>query len=651
MADANIKATVSTVIPAGTGSPIGGASQQQLRNAAGQRVLGSQLSGALASDLDTIIGQVNTLVRQAQNPQSISQILLTNAAGEVIAGFGPVTYQGVVYTNYLSEIHVGNPLGTRNPNQALFNANLDGSVTIGQHGWLDVHDFYGGNAAWIGTRNDTLAVTNAYNNGAGLIRLTVPGHNFVTGNTAEVRNMQFYGVPNAVGTWSLTVVDAKTVDLRGSVWAGAYGAPAVPPAGVDTFSPTIDRVLQVVGAISAGGLIKLQTGVVHTYLTGDKVNVPVVPGVPAATGQWIIKVVDSTHFTLNGSVFAGAFSGNGTCLRYFAGMLAQTIAIGNSFTDFNLRAFADGTLEIKNASIIVTSANGEIIIDPTGPVIEVFDAASNLVVWMGVKGGFTGFWGENVWIGGTGPADAIISATGAGVTINGATLTLTSNNTTTVINNHIGTSGFANSLVSIDVPSSVNLQINPFGIEIFDPTIFGGLSPVLLLGEISGVGGTIQVGGAAGNFVSITGSTGVVESSNGSINSTLAPQNLTVRGSTARSITLDANASPTLTISDGTPANTVTLTLSNVDSPGFSVSGTPGIDDTLTFITSVGASSGIFGTSLSVATSSTGVFGTPGAGQTNSTVVIGVVLNLGAAITGFSTPTATHTWSKGILTA
>lgn len=662
MGNANINATVTPLVPAGAGSPLQVASASNLRSS---KILGAGLGSQLATDLDNITGQINSIITLGKVPPTITQFVLTNAAGQVIAAVGPVTYQGVPYVNYFSEIHAGNPLGTRNPAQALFNANTDGSVTIGQHGWLDVHDPYGGNAAWIGTRKDTLAVTGAANNGSGLIRLLVVGHNFVTGNVAQVRNTQYYGVLNALGTWALTVVDASHVDLQGSVWAGVFAAPVPLPGGVDTYSPTIDRVLQVTSAVSAGGLIKLGTAVAHGYSTGDEVSVGNIGGVPAATGQWIIKVVDATHFTLNGSVFSGGFASNGQCLRYFAGMLAQTIAIGNSFTDFNLRAFADGTLEIKNASFIIISPNGEIIIDPTGPVIEVFDAASNLVVWMGVHSGFTGLWGENVWIGGTGPTDAVISATAGGVFIDGASIILTLNGVETVISNPATTvfgTATAASLQSFDVATGSYAQVDAFDIGLAVPIVSGGTpNPVIWMSSVAGSGlllvtETSTIHGAHG--VTIDGGALTVTASA----TVAAVTNVTTLGT----------AGVTVHRSGGGGA-TVTITFSNVDSPGFSVAGVPGINDTLTYVTGVTPTTSSFGTSLTVGTGSfgisltvntdaTGVAGTPSAGQSNITVVTGVTLNLGTAVSSVSLNTAaaltaatpvttSNTWSKGILTS
>ncbi len=63
-------------------------------------------------------------------------------------------------------------------------------------------------------------VSNAVNNGNGLIRLTVTGHTY---NTDDV--VYFFGVhgtTEANGQWTVTVVDANTLDLQGSSFSNAY---------------------------------------------------------------------------------------------------------------------------------------------------------------------------------------------------------------------------------------------------------------------------------------------------------------------------------------------------------------------------------------------------------------------------------------------
>lgn len=66
-----------------------------------------------------------------------------------------------------------------------------------------------------GVKNVTGAVT-----ASGLIKLTVTSHGYVTGNTVVVKNVG--GTAEANGGWPITVVDANTFTLDGSVFTNAY---------------------------------------------------------------------------------------------------------------------------------------------------------------------------------------------------------------------------------------------------------------------------------------------------------------------------------------------------------------------------------------------------------------------------------------------
>jgi len=68
----------------------------------------------------------------------------------------------------------------------------------------------------------------------------------------------------------------------------------------------------VAGATSASGLIKIQTTSAHGLITGDVVTIAGVTGTTEANGTWAITVVDTTHFTLNNSVFTNAYVSGGT---------------------------------------------------------------------------------------------------------------------------------------------------------------------------------------------------------------------------------------------------------------------------------------------------------------------------------------------------
>lgn len=324
---------------------------------------GGPASAEVASFIRNVDAWLNKIQGALQKSPTIDRIAVVDKSGKVIAALGDFIFNGVPATNYFSEIHVGDPLNTGDPSQALFNANPDGTVTVGQSGSLDILDPFGADAAWIGTQSDVFDITGAAAGAASgtvnLIRLEVTGHTLLTGDQVKVLGVVGVttatdGTSNANGAWTVTKIDANHVDLQNSVFVGSYVS-----------GGTISRILHVTGAVDNGsGLIRL-TVIAHGYEVGDKVDVLAVGGVPNAIGQWIITVIDADHFDLDSSTFAGAYTSGGIVLRYFAGGLFQTIAIGPSFVDYRLRAFADGTLKIKNAEIILDGTGATIVLDPT----------------------------------------------------------------------------------------------------------------------------------------------------------------------------------------------------------------------------------------------------------------------------------------------
>ena len=106
-----------------------------------------------------------------------------------------------------------------------------------------------------------------------------------------------------------------------------------------------------------------------------------------------------------------------------------------------------------------------------------------------------------------------------------------------------------------------------------------------------------------------------------------------------------------LTVTNG--GTTVTIGPANVDSPGFSTGGVPGISKTITYGTSISSGAGSFGTSLTVNTGSavTSVTGVVGLVVTSGAFVTGVTLNLGSGLTSASLTTASDTFTSGILTS
>jgi hypothetical protein len=313
-----------------------------------------------------LAGEVNYIGRALREaPPSLTDVVVTDPNGKPITRIGSWVDNGVLRSGFwASEFYQGG----EDADTAVIYSDENGQLVIGKNGSAAVLDPFGASAAWLGTQWDTLPVTGAADNGSGLIRLTVAAHGLITGD--EVLVDAVGGVPNATGIWLVTVIDPNTIDLQGSGFGGAY-----------TSGGWVSRVLHVSGAADNGsGLIRL-TVTSHGYESGDRVNVQNVGGVPAASGQWTVTVVDANTLDLEGSAFAGAYTSGGTCVRYFAGGLFQNIAIGESFDNYALRAFPDGTLRIRNAEIVLTGTGGGIItLDPDVPEIVVEGVGSRILV-------------------------------------------------------------------------------------------------------------------------------------------------------------------------------------------------------------------------------------------------------------------------------
>jgi len=70
--------------------------------------------------------------------------------------------------------------------------------------------------------------------------------------------------------------------------------------------------VSVSNATNNGGLIQITTSAAHGRTSGDFVFIDGVGGVPNSFGGRTITVIDATNFTIDGSVFAGAYTSGGT---------------------------------------------------------------------------------------------------------------------------------------------------------------------------------------------------------------------------------------------------------------------------------------------------------------------------------------------------
>lgn len=261
--------------------------------------------------------------------------------------------------------------------------------------------------------------------------------------------------------------------------------------------------------------------------------------------------------------------------------------------------------------------------------LTVTNSKGVVIGWIGsrIVGGITysGGWFEDLYIGGTGPADAVIVASGGGVDIHGAAIKLTSNGLETDINNEtLPEWGAGVSLVSIDTSVLHGDQsfIAPqaFGVFAWDGAALTGIASI---GDAGSGNGFIQLNGV-----------GVSDQ-----------------------IAFGVNPA-TFTITDG--INTTVVSPSGIATPlanaaAFEVSGVPGVNLSTTVVSAVSATTGTlnYGSSLSFNISTSGVFGTPGAGQSNGNVITSVSLNTSSTpiVTAVGSTSAGHGWSKGLLTS
>jgi hypothetical protein len=84
-------------------------------------------------------------------------------------------------------------------------------------------------------------ISNAVNNGSGLIRLTVSSTSgFTTGDFKTIAEVG--GVPNANGTFLITVINGTTMDLQGSTFAGTYTSGGYVAGSLDALEFSLDAV-------------------------------------------------------------------------------------------------------------------------------------------------------------------------------------------------------------------------------------------------------------------------------------------------------------------------------------------------------------------------------------------------------------------------
>lgn len=320
-------------------------------------------------------------------------------------------------------------------------------------------------------------------------------------------------------------------DGNGNVVIGNNGSVQIDnPLGVQEgfIGVNPDASINVMAVTNNGGLYEIQTATANTYITGDAV-VTNLPGMPTGTGAFAITVIDPTHFTLNGSTFAGSYAGSGTVYRYYGGIWTQTAAFGGTgFADAPFRVFADGKLAITNADIDLIGGpfDTEVVMGPAEFGIKIYeldgagarttnelDLNPLLTQWIATSGPFIG--------------------------------------TTSIRANSIATTGSVSAGTGLAVGTIDHLGVGNFQDVVDSGLAFGGSGGLVLIngvGKLSGVAGLpLSIGnGGTGGTTQATAQTALSVYSIAQVNTLLAAK---------------ANTGSYGTASAGTPAHTHGFTL------------------------------------------------------------------------------------------
>jgi hypothetical protein len=109
-----------------------------------------------------------------------------------------------------------------------------------------------------------ITISNAANNGSGLIRLTVSSSaGWATGDIKDVASVG--GTTEANGTWTITVINGTTIDLQGSTFANAYTSGGYVAGSIDALTVSLDDI----SSATLNKLALVDSSHILGYFTGD----------------------------------------------------------------------------------------------------------------------------------------------------------------------------------------------------------------------------------------------------------------------------------------------------------------------------------------------------------------------------------------------
>jgi hypothetical protein len=134
-----------------------------------------------------------------------------------------------------------------------------------------------------------------------------PGGGWTNGSTVTINPSSLAVYPYAAFNWSSFAPSAvEFVDVLRADWIG--DGTSGKTHRYKGLAPTV----AVVNVTNNGGLIEIQTAYATSITTGSGVVISGVTGTTEANGAWTVTAIDSTHFTLNNSVFTNPYVSGGT---------------------------------------------------------------------------------------------------------------------------------------------------------------------------------------------------------------------------------------------------------------------------------------------------------------------------------------------------
>jgi Pectate lyase superfamily protein len=191
------------------------------------------------------------------------------------------------------------------------------------------------------TANDTAIValnTIITNSTAGIGTVYFPPGTYIFADTVSA----FPGYCQFIGDGGRGISSILSFTGVGIFWQANFGQKydnlAFHASGSNTAASrnAPDQATIITNASSSGGLIEITTATSHYYTTGDQINIFGVNGLTGTNGlnvgansdpatPWTVTVIDGTHFTLNGTTFAGTYSSNSVNISNITGTSTVTV--------------------------------------------------------------------------------------------------------------------------------------------------------------------------------------------------------------------------------------------------------------------------------------------------------------------------------------